>query len=74
MFKNPIALSSRSAYQPVDNVHFPNVVSPNAMGRATPIPVTNMGNTSLPTFNKVAAGKLPSASFIIRSLIRGNSS
>jgi hypothetical protein len=74
MIQNPIPKSTRSAYQPVDNVIFPNVVSPNAQGRATPIPVTNMGNTSLPSFNKIAAGKLPSASVIIRSLIRGNSS
>lgn len=60
------------AYPQIHHVIFENVISPNAAGRPTPIPVSNMGETRIPDFNKVRAGQLPSASLIIRNLLRGN--
>lgn len=64
----------KTAYPSYDDVVFPNTVSPNAAGHATPIPRNTFGNVSLPIFDKQAASKLPSAAIVIRNLIRGNSS
>lgn len=63
---------SNTAYPPISHVTFHNVTAPNALARPTPIPVTNMGDISLPVFDKATAARLPSAALIIRNLIRGN--
>lgn len=70
---NPIN-KTNSAYPGYHHVVFPPVLSANANGNATPIPRNTFGDISLPTFNKITAGKLPSAAVTIRNLIRGNSS
>jgi len=72
-FNHPINLTS-IPYPTYNDVVFPNTVSPNARGRATPIPLTTYGNTTIPQFNKAAANAIPSAVMVIRGLIRGNTS
>jgi hypothetical protein len=69
---NEIVNRSASPYAPLNQISFKNVTSPNAKGQPTPAPVTTFGVVTLPSFNKISAGKLPSAVVTIRNLIRGN--
>lgn len=73
MAQHPIN-TTRNPYPTYAQVQFPNVVSPNARGQATPIPLTTYGNITIPDFSKIAGNTLPSAVTVIRGLIRGNTS
>lgn len=60
------------AYPNLHDLDFPNTLQPAAQGKPQGIPITNMGNTQFPQFNKNKTGVVPTTKIIIKNLIRGN--